>query len=372
MNFIILTHQYPKKGNLYRSGFVHQRVTEYIKKGYNTDVWVLDNNKPSVESYTFEGVNVYEGNTEAFNNFLEKNIIHRVLVHFLLEPTIYALSQMRKNIPVLIWVHLYEATSWERRLFDFEDIKFLKYIKDNIKLLRAYKRFNENTKLNVTYIFVSKWIKNTAEKDIKTKFSKTYIIHNYINGDLYNYVEKSTEQRKKILSIRTFQSKKYANDITAKVIKLLSNHTEFQDLEFALYGKGKHFNKIQKSLTKFSNVKMHNTFLSQGEISKLHKEYGLFICPTRQDSQGVSMCEAMSSGLVPITSNNTAIPEFVKQNETGILGNNSKQMADSILNLYNNPEKFIRISKSASENIITQSGLTATIEKELNAIINSG
>lgn len=371
MKFLILTHQYPRKDNLYRSGFVHQRVKEYQNKGFESEVWVLDNTKKSINSYVYEGVAVYEGNTADFKRFIEKNEVSSILVHFLLEPTMEALKNLSRNIPIIIWVHLYEASSWHRRLFDFTNMSFLKYIINNKKQLRSYKLFYENTNLNTSFIFVSNWIKNIAEKDIKVGFENSNIIPNYINSNLYNYHKKDVEKRKKILSIRTFQSKKYGNDITAKVIKILSERPEFSNLEFSLYGKGKYFEKIKNELSAFPNVKMYDTFLNQQEIAKLHENYGIFLCPTRQDSQGVSMCEAMSSGLVPITSNNSAIPEFVKHGETGFLGEDAEAMANSILYLYHNENEFIKISQLTSKSINELCGLSATIDEEIKVILNS-
>ncbi|KEZ52199.1 glycosyltransferase family 4 protein [Metabacillus indicus] len=369
MKSLVLTHQYPKKDNLYRSGFIHQRVKEYINNGIDTEIWVLDDEKSIPETYVFEGVIVFEGNSEAFISHLEKNEVGKILVHFLKKSTIKALNLLKLQIPIIVWVHLFEASSWHRRLFDCNNVDFLKYIKNNIIQLRSFKRFNENTNLDVTYVFVSKWIKEIAEKDINTTFKNSYVIHNYINEDLYQFSSKTADKRKKILSIRTFQSKKYGNDISAKVIKILSQKPEFKEMEFALYGKGKYFNKIQKELAHFPNVKLHDNFLSQDEIAQLHKEYGVFLCPTRQDSQGVSMCEAMSSGLVAVTSNNSAIPEFVINNKTGLLGNNADEIANLLLFLYQNPGEFTKISEAAAIKVREQCGLTATIQKEIQIIL---
>ncbi len=373
MRCLVLTHQYPKKEDLYRSGFVHQRVKEYKKKNLNTEVWVLDNKKTKVEKYIFEGVTVYEGNQEDFLKVINKSNsdISSILVHFLLKPIILCLNNLKIDIPVLVWVHLYEASSWHRRMYEFNRLGFIKVIKSNIQQLREFKRFNENTKLNVTYIFVSNWIKKIAEKDIKTKFKNYRIIHNYINEELFSYSVKDEEKRKKILSIRTFQSKKYANDISAKVIKILSKSEEFKDMQFDIYGKGKYFKKIQKELSAYPNVTLYNKFLTQKEIATLQNNYGIFLCPTRQDSQGVSMCEAMASGLVPVSSNNTAIPEFVENKRSGLLGNNSKEIAESIRFLYNNPKKFTTLSYGASKHIRKQCGYTATVQREIDLIIDT-
>ena len=95
---------------------------------------------------------------------------------------------------------------------------------------------------------------------------------------------------------------------------------------------------------------------------------GVFLCPTRQDAQGVSMCEAMSSGLVPVTSNNTAIPEFVEDKHSGFLNtNNPVNFADSIEFLLKNPKIFLKISKNASSSIekICSSKIVAKLELEL-------
>ncbi|MGG2024824.1 glycosyltransferase family 4 protein [Gottfriedia sp. S16(2024)] len=371
MKFLVLTHQYPKKDNLYRSGFVHQRVCEYIKKGFETEIWVLDNNKTDVSKYIFESVTVFEGNDESFRLYVKENNITHLLVHFLLTSTMKALGKVEKKIPVIIWVHLFEASSWKRRLFDFNNIYFLKFILENINQLRNFKKFNETSNQNLTYIFVSDWIKKIAEKDVNTRFNNVNIIHNYINTDLYKYSHKDIESRKKILSIRTFQSKKYGNDISADAIKILSTKDEFKDMEFVLYGKGKYFNKVKEELKHFPNVKMYNNFLSQEEIANLHKKFGVFLCPTRQDSQGVSMGEAMSSGLVPVTSNNSAIPEFVTNGKNGFLSNNPRELASAILDLYYDPNKFIKMSQMASTDVNKQCGIQSTIDREIEAILNA-
>ena len=77
------------------------------------------------------------------------------------------------------------------------------------------------------------------------------------------------------------------------------------------------------------------------------------------------MCEAMSSGLIPITSNNTAIPEFVEDEVSGFLTNNYKEIASKIEYLYNNPKRFEEMSKSASFLINEKCSVKKVISKEL-------
>ena len=98
----------------------------------------------------------------------------------------------------------------------------------------------------------------------------------------------------------------------------------------------------------FSNVEIKRTFLSQNDISKYHNENGFFICPTRQDAQGVSMCEAMSSGLIPISSNNTAIPEFLPE-KYNLCFDNAKDSAKRIIEIINNETEFKNYLKNVQK-----------------------
>ena len=91
--------------------------------------------------------------------------------------------------------------------------------------------------------------------------------------------------------------------------------------------------------------------------------------PTRMDSQGVSRDEAMSSGLVPITNAVTAIPEFV-DSDCGVLaeGEDYKGMAEGVLQLVRDKERFLQISNSAAKRVRNQSSTEIVIRKEIEII----
>lgn len=220
------------------------------------------------------------------------------------------------------------------------------------------------------FIFVSKWFKEAvAEEDTDCKVANYEIIPNVVDENIFNFMSKSKEDRKKILTIRPFASRKYANDLTVKALLKLSKEDFFKEMEVSIYGKGSMFNEILKPLRKFENIKIYEKFLTQEEITNEHKKHGIFMCPTRLDAQGVSMCEAMSSGLIPITNGVTAIPEYVSK-DTGILAEEEDYMGlyKGIKELYEDPDKFIEMSKNASKKINNQCGIEVVIEKELKAI----
>uniref|UniRef100_UPI0025FA2C66 glycosyltransferase family 4 protein n=1 Tax=Sulfurovum sp. TaxID=1969726 RepID=UPI0025FA2C66 len=109
----------------------------------------------------------------------------------------------------------------------------------------------------------------------------------------------------------------------------------FSDLEFRFVGDGVLFDETLSPIKDLENVTIERTFLKQEDIAALHKAYGLFLSPTRMDSQGVSRDEAMSSGLVSLTNNITAIPEFVDRS-CAILADadDHEALAEGIIALY--------------------------------------
>ena len=168
------------------------------------------------------------------------------------------------------------------------------------------------------------------------------------------------------MTLKSFSSRVYANDLTTKGIMELSKRPCFKDMEFDIYGQGELFDEINKPLRKFANVHLYKTFLRQEEIQRLHEAHGVYIGTMRSDTQGVSRGEAMSSGLVPIASSVAAIPEFMDDN-CGILipPESYVELADALERLYDDPALFERLSENAAKRVRAQCAREYTIDREL-------
>ena len=192
------------------------------------------------------------------------------------------------------------------------------------------------------------------------------IINNPIDTKLFKYREKPAELRKKILSIRPYASKVYANDITVKCILELSDEPFFNELEFRIIGDGALFEETVEPVRKFSNVIIEQRFLSQTEIAEIHKYYGVFLCPSRMDTQGVSRDEAMSSGLVPITSAVAAIPEFLDSKKGFLIHDeNVSEFATAVKTLFQDVATFQQMSRDASISVQNSRSKEIIVKKEL-------
>lgn len=370
-NTLLIADNYPDYSNLYRYGFIHSRMSEYKHVGKIIDMFKFNNRVPS-EYSEFSGIDVYSGYYEEFNNVVMNGGYDTLLIHFLNETIWNGIKNFLSNKRIIIWVHGSEIQPWWRRDYNYTTNQQLeKAKKESEARLKFWEQvFAESLKEehNIHFVFVSNYFAEEVFEDHKVRLPKDKysIIHNYINTDLFNYQKKDPELRKKILSIRPFASNKYANDLTVKAIQYLSKDPIFKQLQFKIIGKGELFHSTVKPIKKFKNVRLEERFLDQKEISQIHKEYGVFLVPTRMDSQGVSRDEAMSSGLVPITNNITAIPEFVND-ESGILVDSEDYvgLAEGIKRLYNDPDYFMKLSNAAAERVRVQSGRKQTIEKEL-------
>jgi glycosyltransferase involved in cell wall biosynthesis len=223
-------------------------------------------------------------------------------------------------------------------------------------------------------VFVSRYFAEEVMEDLGFRLPQTHysVIHNPVATDLFAYKKKPAEQRKKILSIRSYASAKYANDLSVEAIKALAAYPWFSDLEFRLIGDGRLFDETVAPLAGFDNVIIEKRFLTQPEIAALQQEYGVFLCPTRWDSQGVSRDEAMASGLVPITNAVSAVPEFV-DSKCGYLAEaeGSRGLVKAIKNLYQDPQAFALLSKRAAERVRRQSDAAIIVQKEISLITRS-
>ena len=374
---LVICNAYPSEQALYRNGFIHRRVKAYKEAGLNVEVFYNHEPVQQAYEYEFDGVRVTVGNEGALELHVASNDFDGYLIHFAEPQRIRPLQKLNVKKPVIVWVHGFEAEAWYRRWFNFinasEDIKAALEKKDTyyLKQNAFFHDLMMEEKLNFSFVNVSKWFqKYVVEPDNGAEFRNSTVIPNLVDEEVFPYREKEDNKRFKILSIRPFASLKYANDQTVGAILELSKRPYFKALSFTICGSGPMFDQTVEPLRQFDNVKLENRFFTQEEIRDLHAEHGIFLSPTRFDSQGVSMCEASSSGLVTISSEVAAVPEFIEHRVSGLLAQPESidDLADLIEELYFDAELFQRLSKQGSLAMLEKCGRKATIGAEVNYI----
>jgi spore maturation protein CgeB/glycosyltransferase involved in cell wall biosynthesis/SAM-dependent methyltransferase len=369
--YLLVTNRYPSDGDLYRNGFVHRRVLEYIRHGERIDVFRLGGSD-KLGYHEFDGVDVTTGGTSALDALLRSNDYRAILVHFL-DPRMWqSIAPWLGKRKVLIWAHGAEIQAWHRRAAHFATPAALAAAQAEGEPRKQFWRgVARDLPKGSKVIFVSRHFADEvlADLELALPLDRQEVIHNVIDTSLFAYRPKIAEQRKRILSIRPYTSRIYANDLAVAAILALSDRPYFSELEFRLVGDGPLFEETVAPLRGLPNVRLDRRFFTQHEIAALHAEYGVFLCPTRGDTQGVSRDEAMSSGLVPVTTVAGAIPEFVDA-DCGVLAgaDDALGLAAGLAKLYEDPALFLRLSAQAAARVRRQSGPERTTRRELELI----
>lgn len=369
---VFITSRYPSKNNPYNHMFVHMRCVEFKKMGHDVVVYV-----PSKERVTYihEGVNVVKMPANLITKKINKE--DKIFIHLLNITPIPSVNGwyiyryiLKNNLPFVMYVHGNEVQKHSAREFDVTIgfIDLLKRLKKDFYAIPRIRSFVAQTKdlSKSEYIFPSVWMKNELESNLNVKLQKFHIIPNGIDTELFKF-HSNYEKSKKIITIRPLSSKKYAVDVAIKLMSYLP-----EDYTLDIYGKGvfqQEYEQLIQHLGLEDRVKILNNFIERQQLNSTLSNYGVFLSPTRMDAQGVMMCEAMASGLLTISSNNTAIPEFISDQVTGLLIDNENIEADvkKILAILSSKECFNEVvgkARSKMEGI----RLYETAKKELDVI----
>lgn len=369
MRILVVTRSYPAAGDLYQYPFVHRRVLAYASAGHPVAVF-----RPvpgtGLSSHDFEGVTCFSGGSRALAQFVSGWRPDVIAAHGFSEQLWDALEPLAGSAPIAAWLHGSEIPGIFRakaqctadpaaRSAAFEGLRqrcafwesFLAGMPDRFRL-----------------VFVSNSAVALAREDWGEALADAHfaVIPNPIDTDLFVYRKKAAEARFQVLMIRPFDSPAYGNDLAVAAIRTLAGRPGFERFRFTIVGDGPLFDDTLKPLQAMSNVTIHRRFLTQSEIAGQHARNGIFLVPTRLDTQGVSRDEAMASGLVPVTNRVAAVPEFVDACCAGLAApDDANGLADELGNMAADPALFLRRSAAAAARVRSQSGHERIIPAEL-------
>lgn len=372
---LVLAKQYPAYDDLYRYGFVHSRMRAYRQRGVDVDVFRINAEEPC-RFREFENIDVTQGDRDLLDLALRTGGYETVLVHLLDTPMWEAVRGHLDRLKVIIWVHGAEIQKWSRRGFDEESLppaEIDRRIKLGEQRVQLWREVLSDPHPNLHFVFVSDYLAEQAVEDIGVARDpqRWSVIHNLVDDELFARHPKDPAQRFRVLSVRPYSGRIYGNDLAVEAIRLLAQRPVGAHLTFRLVGDGEQFDSTTAPLAGLPNVTLERRFLTQSEIAALHRDFGVFLVPSRMDTQGVSRGEAMASGLVPVTTRVAAIPEFVDA-DSGLLvdAEDAAGLADAIERLAGDPALFERLSHAAAERVRGQCGPEQTVAREL-ALLHS-
>ncbi len=374
--FVLICNSYPRQGKEYGGSFVQSRVEAYVKGGCKVLVVEVNDRNKNI-SFGAAGstgcLRMRVGDLAVYFKAICKHN-PKILTHSPTPNTLSVLAQSAAPDRCFHWFHGFEVRDYRRLFFNFltPEIEFQRRVRDEVNQMRKEAAAPVFAQKKTAKIVVSNYLKSIAEKDIGQAIENGHVIPNFINCDHYAFEEKMPEQAVKILLIRSFQSRNYANDIAIDAIKILSKRAGFDELKFTICGTGALFRPLVNEISHLLNVEIREGHLSAIQMQQMHAQNGIFLAPSRFDTQGVLMGEAMASGLVCVTNRVSAIPEYADSDCAVLVrADDPLAYADAIWNLYKNPQLLPVLSKAAGKRVREQCGYDNTIKRELE-LIGSG
>jgi len=369
---LVVCANYPHKDSLYGGAFIPARVKAYIKEGFNVSVCIAKypEGKKTTTIEEHEGVKIYIGEFSLLEDRIREVNPAAIVIHSPIIQNYNIFKKLKIENRLIMVFHGSEVRDVGHLYYNFNN-QILQKLNGVLQtdLNRKYVALDAFRDKKIAKVFVSKFLKDLAIKDVGVAPFNAYVISNLIENDIFNYKEKTKEDRLKIFSVRPYDNKNYGGDLIVDTILKLSQKSFFYQLSFHIQGFGKTFQEKTAPLRSLKNVKIVDGVLKKEEIAKLHKQYGIALIPTRFDTQGMSIGEAMSSGLVPVTNRVAAIPEFVPENCAMLAeDNNVEQLVDGIVKLYYDSNLFLEKSFNAAQHIRNICSVEQTVFKEIELI----
>lgn len=342
---------YPMGATDYGGEFVRARVALYRRFGLEATVIVVASRASETAVATVDGVRVVRVESARLQDELDIASPQAVFVHHM-EPQLWpTLRAVAEELPMVVWVHGYEARDWRELAGNF-DQGYVETHLDHLETTNDRRRATLGEVFPnpaISKVFVSHFMQDVAEAFVDREAINSRVIPNVVNEEVFSYRPRQPESRFRILWVRSFARHNYANDQSRDAILHLAAHPTFDRMQFTVVGDGQYFEESTEPLSHLPNVTIRRGFVNHEELAGLHTEHGIILVPTRWDSQGLTCCEAMSSGLVPVTTRTAAVPEYVPDN-AGMLcpPENSRALADAILHLQAQPDTFLSMSRAAA------------------------
>ncbi len=307
-----------------------------------------------------------------------EHLLNDKLTHFI--NCNVSLSVIKKNIkqieefdnlinefkPDIIHSHLYEAEILSRyklhdciyvsHLHSFRKQFVLPKFKDLFykeKLTQLYERsflIKRYRRCNNKFIAVSNQVRDFYIKHLPNKLNNIFLLFNPINfNDFYcskkNILNKNKIKLISVGSLRKLKNHVFLVDIVHELIK------RNIDVELLILGEGKEREAIQSKIDKYN---LKDKIKLVGNVVKpedYYKNADIYVHSSTSESFGLSILEAMASGLPCITLDAKGNRDIIKDGINGymIYKQEIDVFCDKIQTLVNNEELYIKMSNNAIE-----------------------
>lgn len=375
-DFIVVVNTYPGLPERPGGEFIRGRVNAYRDAGYSGAVVEINRANYAPVSESHAGLAVLRLHTSHTEEFVEKlaSTKSKVLVH---SPLPSLQQVFREQIPssrLVYFYHGFEVRDYRRLPFNYTTQALAtqrNYLDATNKERWAHagQAFADH---ELSKVFVSKFLRDIAQADAKTTAVNAHIIPNFIDTSMYPARIRDACECKNILLLRPFTRRNYGNDIAIEALRILSTRAGFEELQITIRGFGEEFVSTVAPLQNLENVSIEDGYSSPGEMASMHDANGIFLCPSRFDTQCVSLGEAMASGMACVTNDVPGITEFV--DDTCVVlarPDNPLDFANALWSLIENPDRIPSLSSAAAKRVRESCDMEHTIAREIELFVTN-
>lgn len=216
--------------------------------------------------------------------------------------------------------------------------------------------------------FSKKFIKDYYNVDVDI------VIHNGINTLNFAPDKSVKEIPKSIYYIGTLSEAKGVKDLVA-----IFNDVVLKEPEATLHliGRGETYWNYLKLEVCSKNALKQTTYYNHVQLSEIPKklsEASIIAVPSKGETFGFTIVEAMALEKVVIVSNIPVAEELITNGEDGFIAKDTTDFKNSILNVFENPEAYKKLRQQAREKVVdnfTQEKMIDATLKYYKKILNT-
>ena len=269
-------------------------------------------------NYDLSMSNYYKCLEKAFKEYIKENGMPDILHAQVTIPAGYATCKLGKkyNIPVVVTEH---ATYYER-FFNDENKKYSDFVLNN-----SY------------YTTVSKYMADWILK----KYKQCDVLPNLIEVDNFKLPRKKIKDLK-LITVVALRKVKRVDDII-EALKIIVEEKKVNNATLTVVGDGLDATYFKNRCSEL-NMDKYVTFVgkkNKKEIAKILNQHNIYVMSSQIETFGIPAIEAFASGMPVVATKCLGPEEFVDSKNGKLIPiGDPKKMADAILDVYNNLDKY--------------------------------
>lgn len=365
MRIAILTEVYPSLEKPDQRAFIHARAQLYQQAGHTVRVFA-EGGGPRQHAEQFEDIEILRTHPVHLQNEIKSFAPNVIAFHTPYAGTqVYQVAvQLVDHFPMVTWVHGYEAmyTAFHGYHHGWRRLTSIPWDARKLWHLRGFLRQCAGV------VYVSHWLQSMAERSMYYHHPYSEVIHNPV--DLQKFALSDLRERAKTvtglrgIALRSL-GPKYGLDLAIQA------YAGLEETGLTIIGTGPLERELRALIDRTHS---HTTLLAQGfphaQVPQLLQQYDYFVAPSRNETQGLAMCEAMACGLPVIATQVGGIPEFVRDGVDGYLVSpeNPTALRAAIEKMVLNPVQFCQMGKNARQHMLEICDGSRIAEKELHVL----